>query len=261
MNEDIKVTQDFNYELICSFFGLLDRQGPGSEEITKRALGIIGNLPESPRVADLGCGTGRQTVYLAENTQAHITAVDLLPQFTEKLQKEIAVKGLQNRISVVTGPMDKPPFGKEDLDMIWAEGSIYNIGYENGLKELRKYLKPGGYIAVSEVSWFTPARPVEIESFWNANYDEINTIPVKVGQMQDTGYMPIAHFILPELCWIDEFYKPMDEAIGIFLDMYGHDKEARDFIETVTHERSLYMKYKDYYGYVFYIGKKIGYGY
>ncbi|EFK07292.1 conserved hypothetical protein [delta proteobacterium NaphS2] len=36
-----------------------------------------------------------------------------------------------------------------------------------------------------------------------------------------------------------------------------HNKAAVEFIENQRHEAQLYYKYKAYYGYVFYIGKKI----
>ena len=51
--------------------------------------------------------------------------------------------------------MDALPFGEEELDMIWCEGAIYNIGFERGLKEWRKYLKPGGILPYPRVHGFT----------------------------------------------------------------------------------------------------------
>ena len=71
-------------------------------------------------------------------------------------------------------------------------------------------------IAVSEVSWLTDTRPDEIEQFWNFNYAEIDTISNKIKKMEETGYTPVAHFILPEYCWLDCFYKPMQENIPLF---------------------------------------------
>ena len=46
--------------------------------------------------------------------------------------------------------MDQLPFHREELDLIWSEGAIYNIGFERGLKEWKEFLKPGGYVAISE---------------------------------------------------------------------------------------------------------------
>jgi hypothetical protein len=45
-------------------------------------------------------------------------------------------------------------------------------------------MKTGGYIAITEASWFTDKRPSEIDNFWNENYSEIDTISNKVAQMQ-----------------------------------------------------------------------------
>ena len=42
-----------------------------------------------------------------------------------------------------------------------------------------------------------------------------------------------------------------------FLKKYAGNKTAEDFIANQRHETRLYYKYKEYYGYVFYIGKKV----
>ena len=60
-----------------------------------------------------------------------------------------------------------------ETTLIWSEGAIYNIGFERGLKEWRRFLKEGAYLAVSEASWFTEKRPAEIETFWQDAYPEI----------------------------------------------------------------------------------------
>ena len=148
------------------------------------------------------------------------------------------------------------PFQEEELDLIWSEGAIYNIGFERGMNEWNKFLKKNGFIAVTEASWFTPERPSEIDDFWMANYPEIDTIPRKIAQMEKAGYIPTAHFILPENCWTEHFYAPQFPVQEAFLKEYAGNEAAADLIAGQRHEENLYNKYKEYYGYVFYIGKK-----
>jgi hypothetical protein len=75
--------------------------------------------------------------------------------------------------------------------------------------------------------------------------------------MQSAGYIPVASFILPENCWIEHFYVPQVKARELFLERHTGNKAAEDFIANQRHEEQLYYKYKELYGYVFYIGKKI----
>ena len=257
MSNENKSIHEFDINLIWEYFSNLERQGPGSPEATTKALSFIDNLSDESCIADIGCGTGGNTMELAKRISGKITAIDLSPQFIELLNSNVKGFKYQNKVKGIVGSMDNLQFAEEELDLIWSEGAIYHIGFERGLNEWRKFIKSGGYIAVSEATWFTNDRPNEIEEFWEEAYSEIDTIPNKVEQMQKAGYIPVATFILPEECCTEHFYAPQVSAQEIFLKKYAGNKTAKDFIANQQHEAQLYYKYKEYYGYVFYIGKKI----
>jgi ubiquinone/menaquinone biosynthesis C-methylase UbiE len=257
MSNENKSIHEFDFNLICEYFSSIERQGPGSPEVTIKALSFIDNLTDSSRIVDIGCGTGGQTMVLAQNSFGNITGVDLFQNFVDIFNSNATRLSLQSRVNAITGSMDNLPFRDEELDLIWSEGAIYNIGFERGLNEWRRFLKKGGYIAVSEASWFTEERPAEIEKFWLDAYPEIDTISNKVSVMQKAGYIPVATFILPENCWTEHFYVPQVAAQELFLKKYAGNKTAEDLVANERHEAQLYAKYKEFYGYVFYIGKKI----
>jgi len=257
MSKENTSIHEFDFDLICEYFANLERQGPGSPKVTLKALSFIDKLTDQSRIADLGCGTGGQTMILAQHTPGQITGIDLFPRFIELFNKNAASLDLQGRVKGVVASMDNLSFQKEELDLIWSEGAIYNIGFERGLTLWREFLKPGGQIAVSEASWFTEDRPAEIQEFWQSEYPGIDTVSNKVAQMQKAGYVPVASFMLPENCWTDHFYEPQVAAQVAFLKKHKGNMQAEYFIANQQHEAHLYYKYKAYYGYVFYIGKKM----
>ncbi|MBN2637119.1 MAG: class I SAM-dependent methyltransferase [Prolixibacteraceae bacterium] len=257
MSNEIQSIHNFDVNLICEYFSSIERQGPGSPDITIKALGFIDNLTSDSKIADVGCGTGGQTIILAQHAPGSITGIDLFPAFIDLFNNNAERFNLQHRVKGIVGSMDKLPFQEETLDLIWSEGAIYNMGFENGLKEWRKFLKTGGFVAVTEASWFTEKRPEEIDSFWKNEYPGIDTIPTKIMQMQNAGYIPAASFILPETCWTEHFYTPQVKAQETFLKNNKGNKTAEGFIENQRYEAELYYKFKAFYGYVFYIGKKI----
>jgi len=257
MSTENKTIHEFDFELICEYFSSIERQGPGSPEVTIKALSFIENLTSDSQIADIGCGTGGQTMVLACHTSGYIRGIDLFPTFIDLFNSNAKKLNLQDRVHGITGSMENLSFKKEELDLIWSEGAIYNIGFNRGLNEWNRFLKTGGYIAVSDASWFTIERPAEIEKFWQESYPEIVTISNKVAQMQNAGYTPIASFILPENCWTEHFYIPQVTAQKNFLTKHEGNETAEEFIANQRHEAELYNKYKEYYGYVFYVGKKI----
>ena len=62
MSNENKSIHEFDYHLICEYFAGVERQGPGSPEVTNKALEFTGHLHNKSRIADFGCGTGGQTM-------------------------------------------------------------------------------------------------------------------------------------------------------------------------------------------------------
>lgn len=245
-------------DLIIDFHKDAERQGPGSSSETKKALDLIGlDQKDTLRIADIGCGSGAQTFTIAQNTKGHITAVDLFPGFLEKLNEKSKELGLNNRITTINKPMEDLPFNDEEYDIIWSEGAIYNMGFNNGIKKWRKFLKTGGYLAVTEISWITDSRPKEIEDYWVQAYNEIDTVSNKIKVLEKNEYSPIAHFILPQYCWIKNYYNPIQKRFSAFIKKHKSSEMAKRIIESEKEEIRLYDKYKDYYSYGFYIAKKL----
>ncbi len=256
MSEEKQTIHEFDLNVIYEYFSNVERQGPGSPEITLKALSFIDGLTEKSKVADIGCGTGGPTIVLAQNIPCEIIGIDSWSGFINQFNQNVQNINLHDRMKGVVGNMENLPFQEEDFDLIWSEGAIYNIGFRRGLNEWRKFLKQGGYIAVTENTWFTEERPAEIQEFWQKAYPEIDTIPNKVAQMQKAGYLPIASFVVPETCWTN-YYSIMQKTHESFLEKYKGNKTAEEFVGYQRYEAELYYKYKAYYGYVFYIGKKI----
>lgn len=130
MSNENNTILGIDVHLICEFFLNTERQGPGSPEVTLKVLSFIDHLTDHSRIADLGCGTGGQTMTLARHAPGQITGLDFFPGFVERFNHNARELNLQERVKGIVGSMDALPFGEEELDLIWSEGAIYNIGFE-----------------------------------------------------------------------------------------------------------------------------------
>ncbi|MDR0409779.1 MAG: class I SAM-dependent methyltransferase [Spirochaetaceae bacterium] len=252
----MKNKQPSIFDLVVETHIGLERQGPGSPEATIKALSFLDNHNKDFRAADLACGTGGQTMVLAQNISGNITGVDFCSSFINIFNNNSKKLNLQERVKGIVGLMENLPFEKEEFDLIWSEGAIDNIGFEKGLNYWNSFLKKDGYIAVTCPSWFTDERPSEIEKFWSDAGCSLDTIGNDVLIMQKSGYVPVAAFTLPEKCWTDNYFAPREAAEKAILEKYAGNETVAAYIKNGKYEVDLYSKYKQYYGYVFYIGKK-----
>lgn len=234
------------------------RQGPGDDAQTALALRLTGlDATEPLRVADIGCGTGAATLALARLLpQAHITAVDFLPPFLAQLRQRAEAADVSGRISTLEASMDALPFADGPFDLLWSEGAIYNMGFENGVKRWRRFLRPGGVLVASELTWTTHTRPPELQAHWEREYPEVGTASDKIGVLERNGYSPLGCFVLPEACWLDHYYRPLRAGFSDFLSRHGHSVEALAVVAEHEQEIALYETYKAFFGYGVYIAQR-----
>ena len=234
----------------------LPQQGPGSEAPTLEALSLVGRLPIRPRILDVGCGPGRQTLTLARRTGGDITAVDNHQPYLDELQRRADEESLASRITPTRCSMDDLLFEESYFDLIWAEGSLYIMGFGEGLTYWRRFLKPDGALAVTELCWLVESPPEEVRSFFRKAYPAMRTVAENTDIITKTGYSVIATFTLSESAWWDGYYTPMEGRISELRSRYANEPAA---IETLTEEQleiELFRRHSDAYGYVFFIMRK-----
>lgn len=236
-------------------FGL-PRQGPGSDEMTRRALGLLPPFNASSKILDVGCGPGKQTVALARNTPATIVALDNYMPFLGQLRYHAEAEKVADRIDIVCASMFNMNFKPESFDAIWSEGAIYIAGFKNGLRDWQRFLKPGGYMALTHITWLDNNPPDELWRFWQEGYPEIAALRENSTTIAECGYRLIDTFTLPESTWWNEYYTPLERKLPYFRDRYAENPAALAIVESAQHEIDIYKKYSRYYGYVFYVMQK-----
>ncbi|HSQ27061.1 MAG TPA: class I SAM-dependent methyltransferase, partial [Anaerolineales bacterium] len=162
--------------------------------------------------------------------------------------------GVAERIHPVNASMFGLKFA-QPFDLIWSEGAIYIIGFEHGLREWRRLLKPGGFIAVTELSWIKPNPPEAVRNFWETAYPGMATVDNNLAHLNSTGYRSLGHFTLPESDWWDNYYHPMAARIEALRDQHRGNIEAQQLLDMEQAEIDLYRRFSAWYGYVFYLAQ------
>jgi len=231
----------------------LPREGPGDDDSTLRALAMCTELPNRPDILDVGCGPGMQTVALAGATNGTITAVDFHEPFLDQLRERAVAAGVRERINVMRGDMKDLPFGPDSLDLIWSEGAAYIMGISEAFRAWREFVRPGGYIVVSELTWLVPDPPDEVYDFFTKDYPGIRDIAGNLERIGEAGYDVVDHFTLPAESWWTHYQTPLDAKIPALREKYAADPAALEVIEDTAEEHRISGEYRGVYGYEFYV--------
>lgn len=229
----------------------LARQGPGDDACTARALDLAGPLPPDARILDIGCGPGAQTMTLARRTGAHITAVDLHKPFLKRLRASAQAQGLGGRIETVAASMAALPFENASFDLIWSEGAAYIMGFRAALETWRRFLKPGGAVAISEPCWLSPpdARPAGAVANWE-EYPAMTDEAGLAARAEAAGYRMEGAFVLPPAAWWN-YYTPMQARVAQLREKYAHAPEMLAGLRVHQQEIDSYHLYGDHFSYLF----------
>lgn len=242
--------------LFFEIFESLPRQGPGDEVSTGHAFKKLTDLPEYPEILDVGCGVGKQTIALAKLTSGYITALDNHAPFIEILKRNVNEAGYSDKVTGVVGDMAAMHFADESFDLVWSEGAAYSMGFENAPNAWKRLLRPKGYLVVSELVWFKAEAPQPVKDFFAEEYPAMRHFKAIYPIIESAGYKIIDSFQLPDQSWWTDYYTPMETVIAEKKAQYGDNGKTRPIFEGLQLEAEIHRKYKEYYGYGFYIMQK-----
>jgi SAM-dependent methyltransferase len=246
---------DRAWQIFLEVFEALPRQGPGNRASTARALALCSGLPPAPRIADLGCGTGTQTLHLAELTGGRIAALDAERRTVSRLVTRVADGGLSHRVLPVAGDMARPGLAPGGFDLVWSEGAFYNLGIAPALDVCRWLLRPGGCVAFSDAVWRTDAPPPEVQAAF-ADYPGMGRAEDVVATIAACGFVALGHFTLPDDAWWDDFYAPMLARIARLRAAYAADAAALAVLDEIAREPAMHRRHSSCYAYEFFVARR-----
>ncbi|WP_205123479.1 methyltransferase domain-containing protein [Marimonas lutisalis] len=173
--------------------GLYESEGEDIAEASARTVRYMASkldLKPGTRVIDIGAGYGGAARYLARETGAHVTCLNLSEKENARNLRLTAEQGLEDTVEVVHGVFEDIPFPDNSFDVVWSQEALLHSGDRmRVLKEVARVLKPGG--------------------------DFIFTDPMKTNDIDDThAYQPIYERIhLPDMVSMG-FYQATLEGLG-----------------------------------------------
>lgn len=191
----------------------LPRQGPGSEETTNTLFGAIEHPEKIQRGIDMGCGTGRSTIWLAQHG-INMVAIDTSQPFLDTLRVNAARAGVADRIDTNNMSIDAVSYPNESFDLVWSEGAAYFIGWAHALTSWKRLLKLDGYLIVTDMFWTTDSPSPELADFFKD--DNVLTLDQGAEIAGQSGYRVIKTYIQPDSDWFAEYYAALHERAEKF---------------------------------------------
>lgn len=174
---------------------------------------------DKPRILDVGCGSGVPTMELARLGQGEVIGIDIDQPALDKLKKKISEAGFSDRVQAVNRSMLDMAFPDESFDIIWSEGSISVIGFERGIQEWKRFLKPNGFMVI---------------------HDEKGNVEEKLEQISKCCYKLLGYFILSEDTWWTEYFAPLEKLIAKSQTSYTDGPQALEELNQAQRELEMF---------------------
>jgi SAM-dependent methyltransferase len=232
-------------------FAGMNKLSPGDDSLS---LYVLRSLPEHrfDVVVDAGCGAGRQTFVLTDELKMPIDAVDSYQPFLDRLRQRAKEKGFAQLVRTHCMDMKDFPSVFPTIDLLWAEGAAYNVGFANALATWAKAIRPDGLAVVSELCWLREDKiPDEVTEFFRSGYPEMQSVEQNIATAEEAGYKLFNTYTLPKETWVKDYYDILEPRAKSLLN--DSDVAVRDFAVETLREIETFKISEDSYGYVSYV--------
>jgi sarcosine/dimethylglycine N-methyltransferase len=174
------------------------------------ALIDLAQITESDRVLDAGTGIGGTARLVAAERGAHVTAVDLTPEYCEVAEWLNDAVGLGDMIEVRTADVTELPFDAGSFDVVLSQHVQMNIADKHRLyAEARRVLAPGGRLALWDVT-AGPGGPLRLPVPWATSPEQSHLVtPDRLAELLREVGFATAHW--------NDLTEPAEKAMRQFL--------------------------------------------
>ena len=231
-------------------FADMEKLSPGDDRLS---LYVLQSLPQHhfEVVVDAGCGAGRQTMVLASELGTPIHAVDSYQPFLSHLKRRAKEKGFAQLIRTLCMDMKDIPGVFPRIDLLWAEGAAYNIGFANALTTWSTAIQPNGFAVVTELCWLREKIPDAVKEFFRLGYPEMQSVPQNISIAEEAGYNIFNIYTLPQEAWVEGYYDVLEPRAKSHVN--HSDVAVREFAVETLKEIEMFKISEDSYGYVFFL--------
>ncbi len=185
--------------------------------------------------------------------------LDLHAPFLREVRERARGDGLGARVHAVNAHMERSPFAPGTFDIVWSEGALYSVGFDQGLRIGWDQLKPGGHLVATEAVWLEAEPPDEIRRWWEGEYPAIASVDAQLDLIAEAGLSLLEHFTLPQSAWW-EYYRPLEARLGELRQRHAGDTFALQVLDEARVEVDMYRRFGRSYGYELFVCRKPGFG-
>jgi len=235
----------------------------GALKATDELADLCG-INAASRVLDVGCGVGMTGTYLAKRYGCYVVGIDKRPGMIARARERATREGLHDLVENEVGDALAIPFEHDAFDVVLCESVLPFIEDQAGaLSEMRRVLKPGGHVGITETAWLKlpPVSLVE-ELQRSVGYMEVHSPAGWKELIESAGFVDVVAFAHEMTLRSEGLSRLQRYGVLHFLEIWGHAIKAmatrpdyREFLKTAAKEPK---DLAEYWGYVVAIGRKEG---
>ena len=135
------------FDRIAPLYDVMNRVMTAGLDVRWRRLAAEAAVRKGDRVLDAACGTGDLAIADVKAGAGRVTGLDFSAEMLARARKKTVL------IEWVQGDMLALPFADETFDAATVGFGVRNVDdLELGLRELRRVLRPGGRLAILEIT-------------------------------------------------------------------------------------------------------------
>jgi arsenite methyltransferase len=164
---------------------------PGGEALSARLIRSLG-VGGHETVADIACGPGTSSLQLAREAGCRVVGIDLSPESVEGARRAAESAGLAGSVRFLVGDAEALPLEDASVDGVLCECSLCTFpDKQAAAAELARVLKPGGRLALADVTAHPERLPVTLRTLdaWVACLADARPLPKLLALLRGAGLL------------------------------------------------------------------------